>query len=227
MKPIILGNGLLGQELFKQTGWDILSRSVNNVDLTDITTWAHLLLPYNTVINCISFTNTYSDDKQSNWDVNYKAVIELTDYCNYHQKKLIHISTDYIYSNSLSEASEEDVPAHNNTWYSYTKLLGDAYVQVKSKNYLICRESHKPYPFPYPQAWDDVKTNGDLVPKIAQLIIKLIENDAKGVFNVGTEVKTIFDMASEFNIGSIKSPSYIPKDTTMNVSKLTNFLNNI
>ena len=53
MKPVILGNGLLGSELAKKTGWDILSRSVNNVDLTDITTWAHLLLPYNTVINCI------------------------------------------------------------------------------------------------------------------------------------------------------------------------------
>jgi len=34
-------------------------------------------------------------------------------------------------------------------------------------------------------------------------------------------------MASEFDVGSIKSPSYIPKDTTMNISKLTNFLDNI
>ena len=227
MKLVILGNGLLGSEIQKQTGWDILSRSVNNINITDITTWAHLLLPYDIIINCIAFTNTYSDDRQSNWDINYKAVIELTDYCNNHHKKIIHISTDYIYSNSISEVSEEDIPIHNNTWYSYTKLLGESYVQAKSKNYLICRESHKPFPFPYPQAWNDVKTNGDLVPKIAQLIIKLIENNANGVFNVGTEIKTIFDMVSNLNIDPIESPPYVPKDTTMNISKLTNFLNNI
>jgi hypothetical protein len=44
MKPVILGNGILGKELSKQTGWDILSRSVDGIDLRDITTWAHLLL---------------------------------------------------------------------------------------------------------------------------------------------------------------------------------------
>jgi len=227
MRPVILGDGLLGSELEKQTRWDILSRSVNSIEITDITTWAHLLLPYDTIINCIGFTDTYSIDRQVNWDINYKAVIELTDYCNYHNKKLVHISTDYLYSNSIAEASEEDIPVHNNTWYSYTKLLGDAYVQVKSKNYLICRESHKPSPFPYPQAWTNVKTNGDLVPKIADLIASLIVNKANGVFNVGTEVKTIFDMTAQFNTAPAEAPSYFPKDTTMNISKLTNFLNTL
>jgi hypothetical protein len=74
MKPVILGNGLLGSKLAKKTGWDILSRSVDGLDLTDITTWGDKLLSYDTVINCIAHTNTYDNNKQLHWDINYKAV---------------------------------------------------------------------------------------------------------------------------------------------------------
>lgn len=224
MKPVILGNGVLGTELAKQTGWDVLSRSVNGIELTDSSTWESKLLPYDTIINCIAFTDTYSIDRQSNWDTNYKAVITLTDYCNNYNKKIVHISTDYIYANSNSNASETDVPVHANNWYSYTKLLGDAYVQAKAKDYLVIRESHKPSPFPYLEAWKDVRTNGDLVDKISDLIIKLITGKGSGVFNVGTAAKTIYEMAFESKTTPVSAPSYVPRDTTMKLEKLNNFL---
>ena len=228
MKVVVLGDGLLGKEIINQTGWEYYSRKKDNLNINNIVTWSHLLLPYDVVVNCIAYTKTYDDNKQQHWDINYKAVAELVDYCNNHNKKLIHISTDYIYANSFQNADEElTVPAHIETWYGYTKLLGDAYVQLKSKNYLICRESHKPFPFPYKEAWDNVETNGDFVNVIAELIIKLINKDAKGVFNVGTEPKTIYDLAVSkgFNVTSINSPSNVPMNTTMNLNKLKNFLN--
>jgi dTDP-4-dehydrorhamnose reductase len=228
MKVVVLGDGLLGKEIINQTGWDYYSRKKDNLNINNIITWSHLLLPYDVVVNCIAYTKTYDDNKQQHWDVNYKAVSELVDYCNNHNKKLIHISTDYIYANSFQNADEEiTVPAQIETWYGYTKLLGDAYVQLKSKNYLICRESHKPFPFPYKEAWDNVETNGDFVNVIAELIIKLINKDAKGVFNVGTEPKTIYDLAVSkgFNVKSINSPSNVPINTTMNLNKLKKFLN--
>jgi dTDP-4-dehydrorhamnose reductase len=128
MKPVILGNGILGKELTKQTGWDILSRSVNDLDLRDITTWAHLLLPYDTIINCIAHTKTYDDNKKLHWDINYKAVVELVDYCNMHGKKLVHVSTDYVYTNSIGAPDEDGVPVHQATYYAYTKLLADGYI---------------------------------------------------------------------------------------------------
>ena len=227
MKIVVLGDGLLGKEIINQTGWDYYSRKKDNLNIDNIVTWSHLLLPYDVVVNCIAYTKTYDDNKQQHWDINYKAVAELVDYCNNHNKKLIHISTDYIYANSFQNADEElTVPAHIETWYGYTKLLGDAYVQLKSKNYLICRESHKPFPFPYTEAWDDLETNGDFVNVIAELIIKLINKDAKGVFNVGTEPKTIYDLAISkgFNVESVNSPFNVPMNTTMNLNKLENFL---
>jgi dTDP-4-dehydrorhamnose reductase len=227
MNPVILGNGILGKELAKQTGWDILSRSVNGLDLTDITTWAHLLLPYDTIINCIAYTNTYDTNKEKHWDINYKAVVELMDYCNNHNKKLIHISTDYVYTNSLGIPNEDGIPIHQSTYYAYTKLLADGYIELKGKNYLILRGTHKPTPFPYEKAWINQLGNFDYIDVIASLYIKLIEKDAKGLFNVGTEPKSMYHLARKTNpnVESIlNEDTKVPLNVIMDVSKLNKFL---
>lgn len=229
MKPIILGNGLLGKELSKQTGWDILSRSVDGIDLRDITTWAHLLLPYDTIINCIAHTKTYDDNKELHWDINYKAVAELVDYCNMHGKKLVHVSTDYVYANSINAPDENGVPVHQSTYYAYTKLLADGYIELKSKNYLILRGTHKPTPFPYDGAWLNHLGNFDYVNVIADFYIKLIKKDATGLFNVGTAFKSMYRLAQETqpNVVPIRNEDIrVPLDVSMNVSKLKNFINN-
>ena len=136
--------------------------------------------------------------------------------------KLVHISTDYLYTGSVTNAKETDVPVHVNTWYGYTKLVGDAIVQLNSKNFLLCRLSHKPYPFPYEYAWSDVKTNCDYVNTICDLVVKLIISNVSGLYNVGTEHKTIYELAKKTNVFVKVSNSNdnVPKDTTMNVSKL-------
>ena len=227
MKPVILGNGILGKELSKQTGWDILSRSVDGIDLRDITTWAHLLLPYDVIVNCIAHTKTYDDNKKSHWDINYKAVVELVDYCNMHGKKLVHISTDYVYTNSIGSPDEDGVPVHQATYYAYTKLLADGYIELKSKDYLILRGTHKPTPFPYGGAWIDHLGNFDYVDVISDLYIKLIKNNKKGLFNVGTEFKSMYCLAKKTkpNVLSIRNEDIrVPLNVSMNVKKLNKFL---
>lgn len=227
MKPVILGNGILGSKLNQETGWDILSRSVNGLDLTDINTWGHLLMPYDTIINCIAHTDTYDQTKKTHWNVNYKAVVELTDYCNNHGKKLVHISTDYVYTNSLDTPDEDGVPVHQSTYYAYTKLLGDAHIELKSKNYLVLRGTHKPTPFPYEGAWVNHLGNFDYINVIVDYYIKLIENDAKGLFNVGTEFKSMYRLAKQTNpqVKPIRNEDIrVPLDVSMNVSKLKKFL---
>lgn len=227
-KIVILGNGILGSKLAKDTGWDILSRSVDGLDLTDINTWGHLLLPYDTIVNCIAHTDTYDDNKETHWNVNYKAVVELADYCNNHGKKLVHVSTDYVYANSLDTPDEEGVPSHQSTYYAYTKLLGDAYIELKSKNYLILRGTHKPNPFPYEGAWTNHLGNFDYIDVIADYYIKLIEKDAKGLFNVGTEFKSMHRLAQRTkpNVTPVRNKDIkIPLNVSMNVSKLNKFLN--
>ena len=160
-RNLVLGDGLLGKELVKQTGWDYISRKKDMMDLKDIVYFIKDVERYDVIINCIGHTNTYDENKEIHWDVNYKFVSDLVSACS--DKKLVHISTDYIYSNSKSNVSENDVPVHCENWYGYTKLLGDAHVQLKSKDYLLIRCSHKPEPFPYEKAFINQSGNFDYV----------------------------------------------------------------
>lgn len=218
-KILVLGDGLLGSELVKQTGWNYVSRKKTNFDVENLGT--SIPQGYNVIVNCIANTNTYSEDKESHWKLNYKFVYDLINYCNRYGIKLIHISTDYIYTGSIESASENDVPVHCNNWYGYTKLLGDGLVQLLSQNYLLCRCTHKPKPFPYENAWIDQIGNFDYVDKISELIINLIKNHKVGVYNVGTKSKSMYELALETKkVNPIESPSYIPKNTTMDLNKL-------
>lgn len=222
MKILVLGDGLLGSEIVKQTGWDFVSRKKNGFDIINLNQWDHNLDKYDTIINCMAYTKTYENNKELNWNTNIVGVDNLIKYCNSHSKKLIHISTEYLYAGSISNASEEDTPVHVPTWYGYSKLVGDALIQLHSNNYLICRLCHKPNPFPYEYAWEDIKTNCDYVDIISKLVIKLIKNNCVGVFNVGTEIKSIYDLAKKTNpnIKSTNKPIHIPDDTSMNINKL-------
>jgi dTDP-4-dehydrorhamnose reductase len=221
LNVIILGDGLLGSELRIKTGWDILSRKENLIDAKEFNEWCGKLSEYDIIVNCIANTDTYSSDRQLHWEINYKFVYNLLSYCNLHKKKLIHISTDYLYTNSINDATENDVPVHVNTWYGYTKLLSDGIVQLLCNDYLICRCTHKPKPFPYDKAWIDQIGNFDYVDEIGDLIINLIKSNSTGVYNVGTETKTMFELASKTKeVKKDFSPINFPKNTSMNINKL-------
>lgn len=220
---LVLGDGLLGRELINQTNWDYVSRSKDGFDVNHLDEF--ILSNYSIVINCISHTDTYDKDRELHWNVNCKFVDKLIDYCNEHFIKLIHISTDYVYSNSIPFASENDVPVHCNNWYGYTKLLSDGLIQLRSEDYLLIRCSHKPSPFVYDSAWIDYVGNFDYVDTIASLIIDCVNKDLSGVYNVGTDVKTMFDLANETNVvESSFTPSHVPNNLSMDLTKLKSSL---
>jgi dTDP-4-dehydrorhamnose reductase len=222
LKVLVLGDGLLGSEIVRQTGWDFTSRKTgfNINDLNSINGNPEIIL------NCIANTNTYSLDKEEHWRVNCIFLKNLIEYCNVKKIKLVHISTDYVYTNSVENASEEDVPVHCNNWYGYTKLLGDGIVQLYSDNFLLIRCTHKPNPFPYEMAWDDQIGNFDYVDVISDLIIKAVNKKLNGVYNLGTESKSIYELAINTKlVMPSSSPLFVPKNTTMNINKLKNKLN--
>jgi dTDP-4-dehydrorhamnose reductase len=229
MSNVVLGYGLLGKEIVSQTGWDYIERKKDKFDFTDISTYVTKIYKYDTIINCIANTDTYSIDKESHWNINFCGVIQLADYCNRTKRKLVHISTDYIYTASVPDATEEDIPVHNKCWYTYTKLLADGYIQAAMKNYLIIRTSFKPRPFPYPKAIQTQCGNFDYTDVIADYIIKLINKNACGIFNVGTETKTVYELAIKTKANVILSAGTLNKDMpeniTMNLDKMKEFLN--
>lgn len=228
MKVLVLGDGRLGQEIVNQTGWDLLSRKKDNIDVSSFDDWCWKMTGYDAILNCIANTNTYSEEYQSILDTNYKFVTYLTTFCDEMGIKLVHISTDYVYVNSVENASEISVPVPDRSWYSLSKLLADEHIVLFCRDYLICRLSHKPYPFPYDEAWGDVSTNADYTPVISELVIKLIENGASGLYNVGTPTKTIYELASRTkDVTETISPPHIPKNVTMDLTKLNQFLSKL
>jgi dTDP-4-dehydrorhamnose reductase len=224
MKVLVLGYGKLGSEIVNQTGWDFLSRKKDEIGVDNFDYWLYKMLPYDVIVNCIANTDTYSNNIESMVDVNYKFVTNLVKFCDNHGKKLVHISTDYVYVNSVENATERDIPVHDKNWYSYTKLMADEYIINHGKKYLICRLSHKPHPFPYESAWVDVYTNADYTPVITKLVVDLIKHNALGLYNVGTKTKSIFELTSQTkDVKPINGPSHVPKNVTMNLDKLENF----
>ncbi len=222
-KILILGDGLLGTELANQTNWDLISRTTHGLDFNDLTSWFQYLVKYDIIINCIAHTDSYSSDPIPHYNINYKSVSRLSDWCSEYGKKLVHISTEFVYANNPNPPSEDDLPFPAQSWYAYTKLLADEYIKLNNKNYLICRELHKPNPFIYDKVWK-VQTSGDTVDKIAGLIIQLINKNASGVFNVGTGDKWLKEIAPKTS-KVIPPPFKTPFDTRMDLTKLNRFLN--
>ncbi len=226
-RKLILGDGLLGSELYKQTGWDYISRKKDGIDFTNIDSYQDHLFGYGEIINCIADCNTYDENKENHWNVNYKGVVNLVDFLIGKNIKLVQISTDYLYSNSKLYASEDDVPVHCENWYGYTKLLSDGYVQLKMDNYLLVRGTHKSTPFLHKEAYINQVGNFDYVDKMAIIIKDLIEGDATGVYNIGTELKTMYDLAKETRDDvtpvNKKFHSTMPSDVTINLDKLKKF----
>ena len=225
---LVIGDGLLGSELIKQTGWDYVSRKKNKITLNRL---LPIILADNSkiIVNCIANTDTYSNDKESMIDVNYKFVVDLVNELEigYHpKKKLVHISTDYVYSNSIHYASEDDVPIHNQSWYTYSKLLADAYIEAYSKDYLICRMTHKPNPFPYDKAWKNQIGNFDYVDEQVKRLIKLIEVGAQGIINIGGDDTSMYELALKTNpkVKSNECGHPVPNTLTMNTNKMKELL---
>jgi nucleoside-diphosphate-sugar epimerase len=226
MKTLILGQGKLGKEIRKQTNWDFLSRADHQIDVDTFDEWKDQLAKYDIIINCIANTDTYSEDEESHRKTNFKFVVDLANFCSEFCIKLIHISTDYVYAECQPDASENEMLKPAKGWYSYTKALADEYVKTNHPEFLVCRLSHKERPFPYESAWLDVRTNADYTDVIVKLVIQLIEREAIGVYNVGTWSKTLLQLSHETrDTKATYSPTYVPKNVTMDLTKLKKLLN--
>ena len=218
---VILGDGIIGSELKRQTGWESVTRRHDGFDVRIPFLYNRYLSGFDCIINCTGFIKDHSD-KQNNLELNFKAVVDLVNYCNQHGKKYVHISTDIVYAGSVHSASEDDVPIHARNWYAYSKLLADGYVQAVCEDYLLIRTAFKPRPFPHKVAVNKVG-NFDYVDVITGLIVELIEGGASGVYNVGTKLKTMLEHARETVPDIELNTDSSPVDVSMNISKLDLF----
>ena len=136
--------------------------------------------------------------------------------------KVIYISTDYVYSCTDGNYSEEDALLPVNE-YAWSKLGGECAVKLY-KNSLILRMALCQQPFPHPKALVDIKKSYLYMDRAAEIILKLINE--RGIINVGGDALSPYEFAKKTNPKIKKttlnevSDVKMGLDSSMDVSKM-------
>ena len=107
-----------------------------------------------------------------------------------------------------------------------SKALADEYIMKHSNNYLILRGAQKEDPFPYESAFVDVYGNFDYPDVIAEILIEMVQSGATGLYNIGTPLKSMFDLAkiTKPDVKESYAPNQFPRDISMDLSKMEKHL---
>ena len=243
MKRILIsgGNGKFAQSVVKQRGENIVfAPPKSRMDITrleDVESAIEIYRP-NIFIHSAAYTRPMKKH-QAHPDIsienNIMGVCNVVLACMKHNIKLVYISTDYVYPGVDGGYNEDSAlsPFISNqsdgvAKYGWSKLGGECAVRMYD-NSLILRVCMCDHPFPHNQALIDVKKSLMYNFEAAKTVLKLL--DKTGVINVGGKPQIVYDFAKKENPNidkiaraDIKDVDIAP-DTTMNISKLKEILN--
>ena len=146
------------------------------------------------------------------WKINVGGTKNIADACSQTNKKLIYISTDFVFDGTKEVYSEEDIPNPIN-WYAKTKYEGEKVVQASKIPWIIVRIAY-PYRavferldfarailrrlqegFPIAAIKNHIFTP-TYIDDIASAFDMLISKNSQGVFHVvGNQSLTPYDAA--------------------------------
>ncbi len=167
MKKILVlgGSGLVGSRFIKDYDhtFDIKSPTAKEVDILNKDAVARITQEFNpdTIINFAAFTQVEEAENQKGdregicYLINAVGAKNVALVCKEFDKKLIHISTEYVFDGTKAESpyTEEDKPNPIN-WYGVSKLFGEEFVLESGCSVAIVRIS---MPFsPYYELKKDV-----------------------------------------------------------------------
>jgi dTDP-4-dehydrorhamnose reductase len=147
--------------------------------------------------------------------------------CEKYKKKLIYISTNYVYPGIKGNHTEES-ELKPFTHYGWSKLGGECAV-MHYDNTLILRACMNAVPFPHEKAFTDVISSHMYANEAAEVTLKLL--DEVGVINVGGPAQTVYDFVVEHepNVGKISVKEItnleINTNSSMNNDKMKQLLN--
>ena len=145
MKVAVIGkNGQLASCINEVApkGLDIAFYGSDEVDITRSDTYEPLALS-DLIINCSAYTAVDKAEEfpEDAFAVNRMGVIQLVEFCERHQIKLIHFSTDFVFSGEGSNPySEEDYTGPKSV-YGASKLAGEEVILQSSLSALVIRTS--------------------------------------------------------------------------------------
>ena len=127
---------------------DIAFYGSDEVDITRSDTYESLASS-DLIINCSAYTAVDKAEEfpEDAFAVNRMGVIQLVEFCEQHQIKLIHFSTDFVFSGEgLTPYKEEDFTGPKSA-YGASKLAGEEVILQSSLSALVIRTSwlYSPY----------------------------------------------------------------------------------
>lgn len=96
-----------------------------------------------TVINCAAMTNVdvCETERDAAMLVNAEAPGQVAQTCHEVGARMIHISTDYVFSGTKTEPYRESDETKPRSWYGETKLAGEQQVLAASSHHVVARVS--------------------------------------------------------------------------------------
>tara|TARA_R110002060_G_scaffold27200_7_gene37002 strand:+ start:1814 stop:2506 length:693 start_codon:yes stop_codon:yes gene_type:complete len=226
LKKIFLtgGSGTLGSELIK------ISKAYDVNFVAPLSNWCDIRNPYqiknnildsgcDTVVHTAALTNVplIEEDPIDAYDVNVLGTINIIKVCKNFNKKLVFISTDYVFDGQKGNYKTTD-PINPLTKYAKTKGAAELLVRTY-ENSLIIRTSFFGYEFPYDAAFVDQWSSKDYIDIIAPKILKAILDDETGIVHIGNTRRSIYEIAQDRtdNIAQTTRSevnTVVPKDTS-------------
>ena len=198
MIAILGGTGLLGKELQKLDPSSVCTgREIDITNFKEVFYYLNKVNP-DTVVNAAAITNSIevSENPIPAIDVNIIGAANIAKYCQQYGKRLVYISTDYVYPGTGNHV--EDDALYPNNEYAWTKLGGECSSRLV-KDHCIIRTSFGSRKFPYPAAYTNLFTSKEYVGVLAPQILKIIQSKLNGIVNVGGYRKSSYIYASQYS----------------------------
>lgn len=183
------GSGQLGRELRKLKEFCAPTRDA--LDITNQKQVYQYLQEHKPelIVHAAAYTNTLGADHDVDemitcWRTNVMGTRNLVDHA---ECPIIYVSTEAV--------------VHPYSFYILSKLQGEMEVARHKPGYTTLRTSFRETPFEYRHAFTDMWTIGDYTPRIAQLMVDLIEKEPVQNRSVwlGTDTKTVYQLARRSN----------------------------
>jgi len=236
MKVLITGcPGRLGNEL-KKLIHTTYCPSEMKMDITDPLAIKSNFDTYqpDLVIHCAAKTDVSECERQpfDAYYTNSVGTFVLADTCDAYGIKMVYISTDHVFDGVRGNYSELSVP-NPKGHYAKSKLAGE-YFALANKNNLVIRTSFMK-DFKFEKAYTDKFFSGERVEDVAEMIVRAIELDLKGLWHIAGERKSIYDFAKTLrkNVKPMKLKErpknemglrYL-RDTSLNIQRWKDELN--
>lgn len=194
------GSGRLGTEL-RALIPSIVAPNSTEMNLTDAKQVLDVMQRESpdVIVHAAAYTNVgdAETDREACWNTNVVGTRHVALAADAVGAKLVHISTDYVFSGNEGGYSESDTPGPVVNYYALTKLVAEEAARA-AKSHLILRTSFRPREFQYSVAFCDVYTGQDYVDIIAPEIALAVRHAldiGDEVLHIVTERKSVYELA--------------------------------